>query len=237
MKPYLFFDLDGTLLRMDRTTFTKAYMNHLFDYLKEEVKDKDLFLKTCRNGLDSVRKNDGSMTNKERFFSYFFSVIDCDNDKVKEMFEEYHKTKFEELKDTCSINEDALTIVHQLQNEGYRMSLATNPCFPKEALTKRILWAGFNPDDFEYFPSYDEISFAKPSLDFYREMLKRTKNDASHCIMIGNDVEEDMIVRNLPMKVFLLTYDLIHRGNDDISSIPQGNYLDLYNYIKAIESV
>lgn len=235
MKPYLFFDLDGTLLRMDRQTFTKAYMNHLFEYLKEEIQDKNLFLKTCKEGLDYVRKNDGTMTNKERFFSYFFSILDCNKEKVISLFEEYHQTKFDELEYTCKRNPDAIETIYRLKKEGYHMSLATNPCFPRSALAKRIEWAGFQIDDFEYFPSYDEISYAKPSLDFYLEMLKRTRIEASQCIMIGNDFEEDMIARNLPMNVFLLTYDLIHRGKEDISSIHQGTYQDLYHHLAKIQ--
>ena len=54
---------------------------------------------------------------------------------------------------------------------------------------------------------------------------------AEECIMVGNDVEEDMIARELGMDVFLLTDCLLNRKNRDNSQYPQGGFDELMKYL------
>lgn len=57
--------------------------------------------------------------------------------------------------------------------------------------------------------------------------------EPEECIMIGNDVDEDMVpTEKLGMKVFLLTNCLINKNGQDISSYPQGDFEALRNYLK-----
>jgi len=50
--------------------------------------------------------------------------------------------------------------------------------------------------------------------------------------MVGNDVGEDMVARELGMKVFLIPTHIINKSNEDISQYPHGSFADLVNYIK-----
>ena len=52
------------------------------------------------------------------------------------------------------------------------------------------------------------------------------------CLMVGNDVDEDMCVECLGMKVFLITDNLINKNNKDINAYPNGSFDDLAEYIK-----
>ena len=54
------------------------------------------------------------------------------------------------------------------------------------------------------------------------------------CLMVGNDVGEDMIARRLGMKVFLLTDCLINKHDEDISNYPHGGFDELSEYLKAL---
>ena len=49
--------------------------------------------------------------------------------------------------------------------------------------------------------------------------------------MVGNDVGEDMIARELGMQVFLLTDCLINKDNVDISQFPHGSFEELLAFI------
>jgi FMN phosphatase YigB (HAD superfamily) len=51
------------------------------------------------------------------------------------------------------------------------------------------------------------------------------------CLMVGNDVGEDMIASELGSSVFLLTDCLINKESVDISIYPNGNFDTLLNYI------
>jgi FMN phosphatase YigB (HAD superfamily) len=54
------------------------------------------------------------------------------------------------------------------------------------------------------------------------------------CLMVGNDVGEDMIAETLGLRVFLMTDCLINRGNKDISAYPQGSFDELLAYVKQL---
>jgi hypothetical protein len=45
--------------------------------------------------------------------------------------------------------------------------------------------------------------------------------------MVGNDVGEDMVARDLGMEVFLITDTMINKENKDISVYPNGSFEDL----------
>ena len=51
--------------------------------------------------------------------------------------------------------------------------------------------------------------------------------------MVGNDVDDDMVARDIGINVFLLTDFLINKHDKDISNYPNGNFADLLCYIKS----
>ena len=64
--------------------------------------------------------------------------------------------------------------------------------------------------------------------------MKRAAVSPSECLMVGNDVEEDMVAQSLGMRVFLLTDCLINKHGKDISVYPHGDFEDLKEFLKKI---
>ena len=54
------------------------------------------------------------------------------------------------------------------------------------------------------------------------------------CLMVGNDVSEDMVTEQLGMKTFLLTDCLINKAGVDISQYPHGGFAELDAYLKEL---
>ena len=114
------------------------------------------------------------------------------------------------------------------------MALATNPIFPARATQWRIQWAGLQPEDFELYTAYENSSCSKPNPAYYRDVLARLQVTPEECLMVGNDVGEDMIAAQLGMKVFLLTDCMINKANADISVYPHGSFDDLKNFLERL---
>ena len=57
---------------------------------------------------------------------------------------------------------------------------------------------------------------------------------AEECLMVGNDVREDMVAQELGMQVFLLTDCLINRDDKDITAYPHGGFDELFSFIKNL---
>ena len=119
---------------------------------------------------------------------------------------------------------------------GFNVALATNPIFPSIATEYRMQWAGLDRNDFELYTTYENSCHCKPNPDYYRDVLSALAVKPEECLMVGNDVTEDMIAETLGMKVFLLTHSLINKENKDISVYPNGNFEDLIRFIENLNA-
>jgi len=55
--------------------------------------------------------------------------------------------------------------------------------------------------------------------------------EPEECLMVGNDVSEDMVARNIGMQVFLLTDCLINTEGKDLSAYPRGSFPELLDFV------
>ena len=225
------FDLDGTLLPMDMDVFTKAYFKGLSVKLVPYGYDPQALVKAIWTGTYDMIANDGSDTNEAVFWKRFFTLF---GEKAKEhfpLFEEFYKNDFDNVKSFCGYNPEAKRTVDALKKKGYRVGLATNPIFPSVATECRIRWAGLTPGDFEFFTTYENSRYCKPSLEYYKTILEENGIKAQDCVMVGNDVSDDMVAENLGMRVFLLTDCLINKDGADISRYPNGGFSELQDFL------
>ena len=225
------FDLDGTLLPMDQEAFVKAYLGRLAAYLAPYGYDPKKLVDAIWKGVGAMVANDGGCRNEVLFWRAFAGIFGEERLKDRPLIEEFYRTEFQKVQQSCGFNPVSAELIGRLREEGYRLILATNPIFPAAATESRIRWAGLKPSDFEFYTTYENISSCKPNLEYYREILTMRGLTAEECLMAGNDVGEDMIAAKLGMKVFLVTDCLIDRG-EDISRYPHGSLKELADYLE-----
>ncbi|MGN0180729.1 MAG: HAD family hydrolase, partial [Monoglobaceae bacterium] len=80
--------------------------------------------------------------------------------------------------------------------------------------------------------TYENIGYCKPNPEYYREIAKRLGVQPEECLMVGNDVTEDMIAETVGMKVFLLSNCLINKERKDINNYPRGSFIQLLQFIE-----
>lgn len=229
------FDLDGTLLPMNQDAFVKAYFSGLVNKAVSHGYEQEGLIKTILGGIGAMIKNNGDETNETVFWKFFASVYGKEAVKDIVVFNDFYNNEFEQIRSVCGFNSDAKACVEEVKGMGYRVALATNPVFPAIATKSRICWAGLTPDDFEYYTTYENSCRCKPNLDYYRDVLKELNVSADECLMVGNDVDEDMVAEALGMQVFLITDCLINRGNSDISVYPRGSFSDFIEFLKGFK--
>ncbi len=229
------FDLDGTLLPLSQDVFVQSYFSKLAEKLAPLGYDKELLIKTIWSGTAAMVKNDGRRLNEELFWDHFCSVFGEGARRNLDVFDQFYKNEFESVRASCGYSPLAAEIVSKLKKSGRKIVLATNPIFPSVATEARMRWAGLNAFDFELFTTYENSHYCKPNPDYYREILLRLNANASECLMVGNDVDEDMVAQGLGMKVFLLTDCLINRTGADISMYPNGDFNKLIEFIEKLD--
>ena len=225
------FDLDGTLLPMDQDVFVKAYFSGIAAKLAPFGYKPKALIDAIWAGTVKMIKNDGHVTNEEAFWNCFASIYGEKALADMSLFEKFYGENFDEVKKVCGYNPKAAETVEKLKKAGIRVALATNPIFPSIATEKRIRLAGLEPEYFEFFTTYENSKYCKPNLCYYKELLKQLGIAPEECLMVGNDVGDDMVAGELGMKVFLLADCLINKTNKDISNYHNGEFGELLQYI------
>ena len=228
------FDLDGTLLPMDQDIFIKAYFGGLAKKLAPHGYEPRKMIEAIGAGVSAMIKNTGEKRNEEVFWDEFSMPFGEQCRKDLPVFEDFYQHEFDAVQEVCGFNPKSAKVIEQIKDMGLRVALATNPLFPAIATGKRMKWAGLTADMFELVTTYENSYYCKPNLDYYRAIVKQLGVTAEECLMVGNDVSDDMVVTELGMKVFLLTNDLINKEDVDINQFPHGDFEELIEYIKGI---
>lgn len=228
------FDLDGTLLPMDQDVFIKDYLGRLARKMAPYGYEPKKLIEGVWAGTKAMVQNTGVITNEEAFWTACDAYLGSEASKDKEIHADFYQNEFNEVKGVCGFEPIAAQIVQSLKEKGTRVVLATNPLFPSIATENRIRWAGLQPENFEYFTTFENSHYCKPNLDYYREILEKLSLKPEECLMVGNDVGEDMVAEQLGMKTFLLTDCLINKASVDISQYPNGSFVDLQEFLAKI---
>lgn len=226
------FDLDGTLLPMDQDVFVKSYFKLLAAKLSAHGYEPNQLIDSVWAGTAAMIKNDGNRKNEEAFWDKFTEIYGKQSLSDIPLFEEFYGNDFQNAKTSCGFNPKAAKAVAEIKKMGLRTALATNPIFPAIATESRIRWAGLKPEDFEIYTTYENIGYSKPNPKYYEEILNCLNVKAEECLMVGNDVSEDMVAETLGIQVFLLTDCIINKNNKDISGYNRGNFDELIEFIK-----
>lgn len=231
---YILFDLDGTLLPMDQEVFVKAYFGRLAAKLAPHGYEPKKLIDAIWGGTAAMVKNDGTITNEAAFWKFFATVFGDDVRKDEPLFDEYYRTDFQQVQAACGFDARAAQTIATLKEMGFTLALATNPIFPAIATESRMRWAGLNKGDFVLYTTYENSSHCKPNPDYYRDILAQLGAQAEECLMVGNDVSEDMVAETLGMSVFLLTDCMINKHGKDISRYPQGSFGELLEFVQTL---
>ena len=233
---HILFDLDGTLLPMVQDEFVKFYMPLLAKaYLSKGVPvEPKKFIGAVWAGYEAMVKNDGSRTNRETFWSYIDPELPIGAEESEKIAEEFYGGEFNQAVCTTRPTPLADQIVKTVKGKGLGTYLATNPVFPRCATMNRMRWAGLEAEDFSLITTYETCSFCKPNPEYYKKILDTFSLDPAECLMVGNDVGEDLSIRTLGVKTFLVTDTMENKNNLPIETEYQGSLEELLEFVETL---
>lgn len=228
------FDLDGTLLPLDQDDFIAEYLRQLVAFLSQFGYEPKPMAGAIWAGCQQMIRNNGATTNETAFWQTMAAVLGPGvlDDQAK--FEGYYTNEYYRLQQICGYTPEANTLVKRLKDLGIRVILATNPVFPAIATNQRIVWAGLDKADFELITTYENSIYCKPNVKYYAAILEQIGLTGEECMMVGNDISDDMPAQELGMQVFLLTDRLVNRKNLPLDIYPHGDFAALNAYIDQL---
>ncbi|MHB8071389.1 MAG: HAD family hydrolase [Candidatus Cryosericum sp.] len=200
------FDLDGTLLAADEHEFMHAYFGELtlalHGLLPKEGLAANILTATAHMQADTSPDS----TNLTKFRSAFEALYpDVDQQAVWDRIMQFYATTFDNVRSVMRSSDPLCRSVAYLHNRGHRVLLTTNPIFPQIATYKRMAWAGFAPDAFEYVSTMENCCYCKPSSAYWRHVTTTMNVDPAQAVAVGNDCVEDISAGALGIETYLVT--------------------------------
>lgn len=227
------FDLDGTLLHFDHHLFVKNYIALLCQKLAHLIDpaacSKHLLAATAR----MLQNNSNHHTNEAVFWSYFETHTPLRQAALEPLLNDFYEHDFHQLEKIVTVP-NMRPVVEKIVQKRLPIVLATNPVFPKKAIQARLSWAAMEHIPFSRITTYENSHYCKPNLAYYSEIAVATGVHPQECLMIGNDISEDMAAGKIGMKTYLLTDFLLGQDTANIHADYRGTIEDLYRQIDEI---
>lgn len=229
----ILFDLDGTLLPMDTDGFVDKYFAALVRFFAKDLAP-EIMGKALKLAVKDMMTQTGE-TNIDVFFRTFHQVAGAKPGTFAPVFDRFYAEVFDGLQGDIPQNQNMQEAFTLLKNQGHQMVLATNPAFPVIAQVKRLKWAGINPQDVDLVTGCDNSTACKPHLAYYQEILQKTGAAPEDCLMIGNDVDDDMVAGKLGISTYLVTDMHINKSGTTYNG-PAGDSAALLQYVRELSA-
>ena len=189
----LLLDLDDTLLNTNLEAFVPAYFKALSKHMASRV-SPDVMLPALISGTQLMNESeDFTRTLEEVFDAEFYPKLGIPKDQLIEVINEFYDEIFPTLGKLTSPRADAAPFIDWAFQQGYRIAIATDPLLPRKATYHRVRWAGLDPERFELISTFDHFHFSKTHPAYYAEVLGRMGWPDGPVLMVGNDMERDII--------------------------------------------
>ncbi|MGE5528990.1 MAG: HAD family hydrolase [Patescibacteria group bacterium] len=227
------FDLDGTLVRLDLEFFLRRYIEALAPHFAGLIPPERFARELMRCTYVMVGNTDPALTNLDAFWESFPAAVGVERAVLEPVFDRFYAEEFPKLRPADAADPAARLLLQTLVARGYTPVIATNPLFPKCAILERLAWADCADFPYAYITCGEEMHFCKPNLEFFTELLARIGRTPRECLMVGNDMEEDIIAKRLGMATALVTDFLIDRGQSGLKPDWRGTLAELAGLFAA----
>lgn len=237
MIKHLLFDLDGTLLPIDLDFFFQDYLSALSARFAATIEPEEFQEKLLASTMVMIKSDDPHLTNEEVFWQDFPDRIGLSRPFLEPIFRHFYDNEYRALGNNLPPAGPVRTLLSSALQQGFSVTIATNPVFPRDAIIERLSWINCHDLPYRLVTSMEKMHFCKPNPNYYREILALLDVKAEECMMIGNDVEEDMVASLLGMKTCLVTDRLISRGKTKIKPDYTCRLAELPQVIMALKKL
>jgi FMN phosphatase YigB (HAD superfamily) len=201
----MLFDLDGTLCLMDAEAFTKDYVCDMGRIAFAEIPAGDFFPNVMKSTSFCIKNPSTDLSCYEVFIQDFSRRMHLDPALVNQRMLKYYHEQFPKFGSMVRQLPLAPEVIKAAKAKGWQLALASNVLMPQFSMVERVRWCGIDPQQFDFIPGVDTLHYAKPNPLFYQEIIGNMGiEDASSCLMAGNDPQEDMAAKDAGLMTFLI---------------------------------
>ncbi len=191
----LLLDLDDTLLGNSQKAFIPAYLSALGQHLAPYV-DPDHMVPTL---LAATRQmmvaGTAERTLEETFSAAFYPPLGLDRAAIRPALENFYANHYPRLSTMTHRRPEAIELIRQSLERGYRIGISTSPLFPRTATLQRLEWAGLSAQEypFQLISTFETFHFAKPEPAYFAEFLAQMGWPEGPVLVVGDDIKMDVL--------------------------------------------
>lgn len=204
----LLFDLDGTLVRMERRGLELRFVLRAMWRFAGAIPPWR-FRKALYGAIDLMQSHDTPRTNHEVVMDELARHSRKSREDLERRARLLVSRDFAALADRFSPVPRARETLLLARDLGYRLILATNPVWPLEAVKMRMAWGNIADVPFDFITNSEVMTRCKPQPAYYRELLARLELDPRECLMVGNDPRKDLPAKEAGIRTFLISEEAI----------------------------
>jgi len=230
----ILFDLDDTLLENDLGKFQKHYLLALADALKQYASKEEIIRQVMQATVKMAKKAEIAGTMEDIFDRSFYPAIGVSKKAMETQITRFYRDDFPALRPLTSPRKEMIEIVQRAFLAGWKVSVATQPVFPKTAIYQRLAWAQLSADEnaFSTVTTYEDLHFCKPDPAYFAETLMQMGWPDQPAVMVGNSLEDDILPAvTLGLPAFLLVKDLRDIPADLPALTAAGTMAELWSWL------
>ena len=206
------FDVWGTLVKPN-----PEYSKQRVDFLKSYVTDENQIatnLKHLKKDVDKRAEKNGMQFNIHDLYKIFLHSLNITHNKLP-------VNDYISFCNSCMINNPPIlmsqthNLLEFLKANDYRIMLASNNVFSSGKIMRTVL---MKLGLFDYFYDCifsDEVGFAKPHHEFFKQLHQKSHTFAEQILHTGDNIDTDMLgARSYGMKLHLC-----EKGYDSTESV------------------
>lgn len=229
------FDLDGTLLDMDQNEFLAEYLKLLSSSVAHLTDPRKFARDLMASTMVMISNRDPSRTNEEVFWSDFLPRVGVPADQLTPIIDDFYERRFGQIRRVARANPASRQAVEAVLERGLDAVVATNPVFPRSPILQRLEWAGIADLPFRLVTSFEDFHYCKPNPEYYLEIAERIGRRPEECLMVGNDVEEDLVAASLGARTYLVRDHLINPRGVEPKADHSGTLVELATFLGSAD--
>jgi FMN phosphatase YigB (HAD superfamily) len=199
----LLFDLDGTLVDMQRRGLELRFMLRAFRRFGPAIRPWH-FRRAFWEAAERLQVHGTDKTNYQVFLETLGTHSRVDLVALDRIVREFLVLDFPHFSDHFVAVPGGRETLELARRLGYRVVLATNPVWPLDGVRARLRAGGLDDFTFDFISHSEVMTRCKPDPRYYRELLERLGARGEECLMIGNDPRKDLPAKDAGIGTFLI---------------------------------
>jgi FMN phosphatase YigB (HAD superfamily) len=173
------------------------------------------------------------ISNEEAFQQDFYQNWNIPSQEFNKFFDNFYERGFPQLKKFTRPFPGIPEMMEKVFARGFKVVVATNAVFPLKLYSSVLIGQESVIFLMILITSFELMHYCKPHPQYYQEIAQYIGVSPEHCLMVGNDIGEDLPAGTVGMKTFLVENLLIDKGHST-RQIGEASCRDLYKFIDTL---